>query len=346
MRSARLATAVTIMVVGLLGATPAMGVPPTPHPAVSCRDLSIPVTLGASQPLYLMGGRLCVPAGATVLQVLVPGFTYSSDYWDFPYEPDRYSYVRVANTSGFATLNIDRPGAGSSALPPSQLPPAAALTVDSEADALHQVLRALPAIAGGNRFARTMLVGHSLGATVSAVVAAKFPGDVDGVILTSDLHSTPSLGADDPNHPAAEEPEFAGYPAGYVTTRKGVRGPLFYDTDYADPKVIAEDDKRKSTGTISELATGNDASGSPTVSQGISVPVLLVVGRNDHIYCAQHRSCADAEAVLTHERGYYTAAPELAAFVLPEAGHSINLHPNARDWFDAAIKWTTDHVAH
>ncbi|QBS43934.1 alpha/beta hydrolase [Nocardia sp. CS682] len=338
MRFARLTAAATIIVAGLLGTTRAAGVPP--QPAVSCRDLSFPVTLGAGHPLYLMGGRLCVPEGATVLEVLVSGFTYSGDYWDFPYEPDRYSYVRAANAAGFATLSINRPGTGPSALPPAQLPPATALTVDSEADALHQMLTALPTVTGGSRFARIVLVGHSLGSNVSMVAAARFPDDVDGVILTGLLHYPLPLGAGDYVHPATEDPKFAGYPAGYVTTKTGVRGPLFYDTDYADPRVIAEDEQRKSTGTTSEQATSAGGIG----SAGIRVPVLLVVGRNDGSYCARRLSCADAEAVLAHERPYYPAAPELAAFVLPRAGHSINLHPNASDWFDAAIQWTADHL--
>ncbi|MFC9440195.1 alpha/beta hydrolase [Nocardia sp. NPDC057030] len=344
MPSARLTTAVTIMVAGLLGVTPAAGVPPVPHSAVSCRELTFPVALGPAGPLYPMSGRLCIPAGANVLQVLVPGFTYSGDYWDFPYEPDRHSYVRAANAAGFATLSVDRPGAGRSPAPPSQLPPATALTVDSEADALHQVLTALPAVAGGQGFARTVLVGHSLGATVSAIVAARFPGDADGVILTGELHGIAPADADGLDHPAAEESKFAGYPDGYVTTRKGVRGPLFYDTDHADPQVVAEDERRKSAGTPSELATDNQALGSAAVSGRIQVPILLVVGQNDKFYCARPQLCADDDAVLTHEREYYTAATELAALVLPGAGHSINLHRNAHEWFDAATQWTAEHV--
>src|SRR5712692_3444640 len=58
--------------------------------------------------------QLCMPKNgqATVVQVLISGLTLGSTYWDFPYQPNRYSYVRALTAGGIATLNYDRVGIG------------------------------------------------------------------------------------------------------------------------------------------------------------------------------------------------------------------------------------------
>src|SRR5687768_17076579 len=100
-RSRRLAlaltTALTAAVVGL-PAAPAQAEP------ASCQDLTLPVTLaGSAQQIY---GKLCTPANAKTVQVLVPGASYNSAYWDFPYTPDTRSFRLAMNKAGYATLTL------------------------------------------------------------------------------------------------------------------------------------------------------------------------------------------------------------------------------------------------
>jgi len=76
-----------------------------------CRRLRLPVAVAAGQPAsYQVAGTLCTPGSTRgrTLQVLVPGAGVDQHYWDFPYRPERYSYVRAATSAGYATLNIDR----------------------------------------------------------------------------------------------------------------------------------------------------------------------------------------------------------------------------------------------
>jgi hypothetical protein len=47
-----------------------------------CRNVSIPVS--AAGQTSNIAGTLCVPPGATSVQLLVPGWTYGRYYWDFP----------------------------------------------------------------------------------------------------------------------------------------------------------------------------------------------------------------------------------------------------------------------
>ena len=69
------------------------------------------------------------------------------------------------------------------------------------------------------------------------------------------------------------------------------------------------------------------------------MPVLLVVGQDDLLNCGPALSCASASAVLSREAPDYGPAAEVRAYVLPGAGHDVNLAPNAPRWFRAAIRW-------
>ena len=77
------------------------------------------------------------------------------------------------------------------------------------------------------------------------------------------------------------------------------------------------------------------------------MPVLLALGQDDRLFCSPDLgfSCADSSAIIARESlDYNLQTTCLEAFVLPNAGHDINLHPNARDWFTAASDWTDRQV--
>ena len=65
---------------------------------------------------YKLSARYCAPAtGATngshdTLQLLVHGATFSKIMWDFPYQPERYSWVKRMNREGYPTLAVDLVG--------------------------------------------------------------------------------------------------------------------------------------------------------------------------------------------------------------------------------------------
>lgn len=307
---------------------------------VTCRDYQVPVALAEDEPArYRVATTFCVPSFVRrpTVHVLISGASYGRVYWDFPYRPEVYSYVKALTRAGYATLNVDRIGIGRSSRPPSE-----SVTIESNAYVAHQLVGALRRGSIGNvRFDRVILVGHSLGVGITWVEAARY-GDVDGVIVTDGMH-TPASGlwvAIASFYPAQLDPRFdsEGHPPGYLTTLPGRRGALFYYEPGAEPQVIERDEATKETATAAELATlALSADGS--VSRSINVPVLSVVGEYDRNFC--DIPCSDPSSPApSQESQYYAPEACLEIFIAPEAGHNINLHRSAPVWYRKAIEWS------
>ncbi|MGH7819551.1 MAG: PQQ-binding-like beta-propeller repeat protein [Candidatus Binatia bacterium] len=306
----------------------------------ACLSVRIPVALTpAEAESEFVEGDLCGPPDASVAQILVSGSTYGRVYWDFPFEPERYSYVRALTGAGCATLNVDRLGVGESSYPPS-----ARITVDTDAFVVHQLVRQLRAgTIGGQPFDRVLVVGHSHGSLVGLIGARRYR-DVDGLILTALAHNpnVPNLllGGPPNAEPAILEARFAGRPidAGYITYRAPFRFQWMHDPASSDPQVVALDEALKETQSgideLSEVVVALEATYEP-----LDVPVLVAFGGHDLFNCGEGATdCSSAETVRAAEAPYYGGS--LDAYVLDGAGHAMNLARNAPEWFAAAAEWT------
>lgn len=340
--------AATLMpLIGLSGALlPATGVAGE-EPESRCEQVTFPVSIDGPAPgPYRIVGELCIPRRQThrTLQLLVHGASYNHRYWDFPFMPEHYSYVRHANASGFATLALDRLGSGESDHPSGEL-----VTVHASASTIHQIVTSLHTGASlapdGDRiqFDRIVLVGHSFGSNIAWTEAGIY-GDVDGLILTAISHLTNPPGAPltvTDAYPAQLDPLFAnaGLPGGYLTTRPGTRGDLFYFVPNADPRVIAVDEATKDVVPVGLLIDQFTTYG---LTQNIHVPVLNVDGDFDTLSC-DLPSCT-ASGSLAGEASNYPPDAHYRLVIVPDAGHSINLQRNAPFWFRIAQDWIEDTV--
>ncbi|GCE20640.1 alpha/beta hydrolase [Dictyobacter kobayashii] len=319
----------------------------------TCQAFNVPVTLDdiLSTPATIYG-ELCNPAsGAShTVQLLVPGGTYGHIYWNFPYQPQNYSYVHALTAAGYSTFNIDRIGIGKSSHPPIGL---LTVSMNTNAYVVHQIIQALRSGNIGNQpFDRVLLVGHSLGSVISWIEAGTYH-DVDGVIITGLLHhlnATSLAGVVATLYPATLDPRFANQLlnlnyTGYLTTEPGTRGSDFYYVPGADPNVLATDEATKETATPGEFASF----ATPIVdgiSLQINVPVLVVVGQKDALFCGLLATdCTSAATIQQAEAPYYSSQAQLQVAAIPEAGHDINLHKTAPSWFAIASAWASQHVA-
>lgn len=330
-----------LVVAGLVGAHIA---PAAATPGVTCQAVTRTVTLSALDfvPRQL-AGWLCWRGtlDETSVQVLVHGLTYDHHYWDFPAATDDQSYVAAATDAGYATFTIDRIGVGASTRPANGL----VLTTGSAAYVLNQVVQSLRAgQIGGTAFQKIVTVGHSFGSQAVAKQAGMY-GGVDGVVLSGSLHDTTLQTFTQvltQFYPAQLDPKFGlQIPAGYLTTIPGTRGAIFYNLANVDLTVVAADEQLKQTATDGEVATVTNGN---LETKDITAPVLVAVGETDLLFCNAMLSCADSQVVLARESADFDAAACLDSYVLPLAGHSMNLHLNAPDWFAAAQDWTDRRV--
>ncbi|HEX3131404.1 MAG TPA: alpha/beta hydrolase [Thermoanaerobaculia bacterium] len=303
-----------------------------------CEELSFDVNLSPGDPtVYSVFGVLCSRGSIQhkTIQVTLHGSTYSHLYWDWPLQPETYSYVRRATAAGYAVLNLDRIGIGQ-----SDRPPAADVTIAANAHVVHQVVQALrggdlvvPSF-GRVRADRVALVGHSLGSVIAIQEAATY-GDVDGVALTGVSHTvTPILNEIFAVlYPANLDPRFPGVPDGYLTTLPGTRG-VFYYLPSVDPLVLALDEATKETVTGAELDT---AFPGLFLSGGVHVPALVEVGDLDLAFCADP-SCS-VSGSLSAESSFFPADACVETAAIAGAGHDLNLHVQAPAAYDTLLSW-------
>jgi pimeloyl-ACP methyl ester carboxylesterase len=303
----------------------------------TCRPVDAPVTVLGHR--HVVHGTLCTPAGAATVQVLVPGATYNSSYWDFP--DGRHSFRAAQNAAGFATFAVDRLGTGR-----SSRPLALTLTAFVQADAMHQVVQGLRAGAYGPRFSRVIIGGHSLGAAISVVEAGTY-GDVDGVLLTGMTHRINPAGvvaAFANFRPANLDPKFGLlHPLGYLTTAPGTRHASFHAPGLPLSGVLPLEESTKDVFAPTEAADGLGVAVLLPYSALIDVPVMSAVGSRDAAVCGLLATDCSTSTTLHAAEAPYFRAP-LRTYVLPDYGHSINLAPNARDYYSAVSSWAVEEV--
>jgi alpha-beta hydrolase superfamily lysophospholipase len=299
--------------------------------------------------IYKIAATLCEPTHPTqTILITYHGSTYGQYYWNLPYQPSTYSFVDSMNKAGYAVLNIDRIGDGQSSHPTSDL-----VTVQSDSYTLHQVVQDLRG--GGiahTSFSRVILATHSLGGYISWYAAAMYPQDFDGIIETGAIHHN-STTRDNIAIPlfyhAADDPKFkqSSLDQGYYTSKPGIRSQIYYhQVASTDPNVAKIDETLKQTNVLNELIQGIDLATTHT-SNMIHVPVLTVLGQDDFFACAPDgMDCSTAKTIKQAEASFYAADACLQAYDLANAGHDINLAPNAQQWYDFAETWIATFIEH
>jgi pimeloyl-ACP methyl ester carboxylesterase len=328
----------------------AVGSPIAPAPVhadqPSCHDLNVPVGLLGLQTMY---GKLCTPPGPThTVVVLVPGATYTGDYWDLPAESGLYSFRAGMNADGYATLVVDRLGSGRSSRPLS-----ATLTALAQADAVHTIIRRLRAGTLGPRYDNVILGGHSLGGAITVLEAATYH-DVDAVLIAGISHHLDAVDAAAyffaALYPADLDPQLAsrGLDPGYLTTEPGTRARAFHNPAIPAQQAIGHDESTKDVFAPTEAADAIGISILTSYSALINVPVLLAVSAGDELMCGSlplAADCSSPEAFHAQEAPYFSPAAQFESFMLPgDYGHCFNYAPNADLFQHTVTDWANRKV--
>ncbi|RJQ81565.1 alpha/beta fold hydrolase [Pseudonocardiaceae bacterium YIM PH 21723] len=339
----RLASAAALLV----GASLIPAAAPAGAGAATCQEQNYPVTVAGTQ--QNINGTLCVPDGATTIQILVPGGTYNAAVWE--YQPQgAASYREAMNNAGFATLNMDRLGSGKSSHPFNTL-----VTGPTGSAAIHQVITKVR-----ERFAKVILVGHSLGSGLVRIEAATYH-DVDGVVSTGLAHMfnaaglVPVFTSVGPVTPLDPDPLLRGrgLDLGYVTTLPGRRNIAFHLPAQDPPGAIEYDESHRDVAAAIEAADiVRELVPLTSVSGRITAPVLLAMGEKDGSMCGGPvingikligADCSSAAALKASEQSYFGQASSFDTFIVPEAGHSFVFHPTAPQFYAKMISWAAAH---
>lgn len=345
------------------------------HAEYRCEPVSFSVKLtSTATTTYQLAGQLCADGfvqGKTI-QVTVHGGGFDHNYWDFPLDSSTYSYARYMAAAGYSVLNLDRVGVGQSSRPSGADLYGMDLHVD--AFALHQVVQAIrggiivPGFGPVGFFGeRVELVGHSLGSLIAAIEAATY-ADVDGIIMSSITHVPGPAGQAsfgliqqaclDPlfsflpcDAGGAPLPMGIGYEIGIPTLPASLGGGdtwsfLFFQGLH-DPAVQTQAEALRQTFAAAEFNSVPAALGFPDpstdVTPGVGVPVLLAVGDSDTFVC-QPGYCSSAAALLANESEHFSSSTCLETKIVPDAGHLVNLHASAPQWFGFARDWSDRRV--
>jgi pimeloyl-ACP methyl ester carboxylesterase len=306
-------------------------------PGVSCRDETMPVKLTADAWFtHDVVGTLCWTGELDdkTLAVMVSGAGYGSVYWDFPYQPDTYSFVRAALRRGLATFNFDRLGMGR-----SDRPFGLSLGVDNQAYVLAQIIETLQV---DSAFGAVVTLGHSFGSTISLAHALSYPQNVDGIVLTGFVHnSNPgfNLAMRDGVDLAALKGPFAGaiVDPTYLISKAESRVDLFYSAGNIDRTVVEIDELNRQTTSIGEVIS------MPLYfkeqSKALTLPAFTLIGEDDFVVCGGAVECTDHDAIVDWEAEFFPPAACHEIVVLDDTNHNANLHLNAPGNFELMLDW-------
>lgn len=286
---------------------------------------------------YTVKGSLTRPAGCASSVLLAEhGLSYGKWAWDFPLRPETYSTARALAARGYALLAIDELGYGE-----SDHPNGYTLTVESYADITAQIIRRLRAgtyeAASPVAFSHVGLLGHSAGSEIVELAAGLYPDLVDVVIPTAYEHAPTGVSPEwlALKWIAGDEVRAAQSDYEYFETDPETRAADMYNLAVAEGDVVAKDTELLNLTPSGEIFSIG-AQPSRHVMAAITAPVLLVLAEKDALFPA---SGADAEMLQ------FAGTADKALYVVPAAGHSFMLHPNAPQTNEAIADWLDLHPA-
>jgi pimeloyl-ACP methyl ester carboxylesterase len=290
---------------------------------------------------YDIAATYCPPKGGVTpkkngVQLLVHGASYTKEYWmgGAWHGSNLYSWTKFANKAGFGTLAVDRLGNGASEHPD----PAQVVQLTLEMEILNVIAQKIKTGEITGTPSKVFYVGHSMGATVGAMLAAKYPKSIDKLVLTgytTDESNIPPVIAAGQYLPAkdVDPARFGTLSQGYVTQSvESGRTVLCYAGGF-DPTIPPMDYATRATLTVGE-ALGLSSMQVPNYKGA----VFVLTGDKDRPYCGTDPKIS-CETFIKTTAAQFPQASTFGFFIPPNTGHCLNFHYTAPRSFAAVAKW-------
>ncbi|EIN11667.1 hypothetical protein PUNSTDRAFT_141952 [Punctularia strigosozonata HHB-11173 SS5] len=335
-----------------------------------CREQSVPVAVSARNAVFGKQERLVDDLDVTFFMqnMTTPGRNYTGDvltgytsiedtysisdlikgkYWDPSIDPQLYSYIDIAtDTFGYRTVSYDRLSTGDSSRPN----PYSVVQLEVELailDKLTTLVRTGQLLDIG-KSSSVVHVGHSFGSILTFALAAKYPKNTDGIILTgfsqspskeASLITTAAFNAKMARSDNSTLWGKAGLnlDPGYLTWNDVYSNIMdFYYPPGSMRDVHRYAEATKQPFTVGELLT---MASSPSMAPDFTGPAMVVTGQQDAIFCGINCYYTDGlPNVSSIPELTGRNLPKASAFnvlVQPNTGHALNLHLNATGAFRA-----------
>ncbi|KAJ7753499.1 hypothetical protein B0H16DRAFT_1690776 [Mycena metata] len=268
-----------------------------------------------------------------VVQLLVHGLTYTSQYWSPP------SYAAFSCAHGaYSSLAVDVLGVGLSSRPVN----ASDVQYPTSSAALFQIARHLKTtslLPGVPAFNKVIGIGHSAGSGLLnfGVIVEGPESPFDGLILTAALSSVLNVNTlPVPTSARDVDPLCWGSldPAYFTLSNRSI----FYPTDTStfSPRMILLDEFTKDVGAEGILAQALTI----RLTTGYTGPVAKIVGSEDQLFCAAgNDTCGDVATLTAAERTLWPAAKNFEVVVEQGSGHDMNLDFFANGPFNTFLRF-------
>ena len=244
-------------------------------------------------------------AGNPPLVVAIHGGTYTSRYFDLP----GYSLLDRAKVLGIPLVAPDRPGYGDSVVPPPE-----DAGIEHSAMLLDRAIGAMFEKYGDGTHG-IVLVGHSIGAAIAAMIAARRPAWPLLGLAMSGLCLTPPPGADAEAWESLPDVPFVDMP-------REVKDHVMFGTAGSYPPEMPElshlADASIPRAELLDIVTVWPARARAVLAE-VRVPVHYRQGESDQLWVTNAGE-VDAFAACCAN------APSLDAKLVPGAGHCIDFH--------------------
>ncbi|CAE7074342.1 unnamed protein product [Rhizoctonia solani] len=304
---------------------------------------------------YKIWSQTCVPGGRqgqVPLIIGIHGINFDHSYWEFGYSKE-YNFIEAANKAGYAVLTYDRLGVGQSDKPDGLN----VVQSSTEVEILHQFIQQARA---SGKYSKVLGIGHSFGSIQLTGIAAKYPSDLDAVILTGYAPSMASVGLAFTGWAqtlANQQPDLAtrarwsSLPSGVAALNDqsymGTGSPsadrfAFFAEGSYDSGAFDLAYNTKQTHTLGEFLT---------IAEPVSKPatdykghVFVVTGEKDLIFCGgnclQKPTTASGNSLLDDTKTLYPNAASFTTYVPPGAGHALFAHRGTDKTISQIFDWT------
>ncbi|KAJ7152118.1 hypothetical protein C8R46DRAFT_1007352 [Mycena filopes] len=314
---------------------------PVAEAACACSPVGIPVHVDVLVPKDPMDhGLTQLRLLGDVIQLLVHGLTYNSEYWSPPVEEFRsYSYAMFSCDHGLSSLAIDVLGVGLSSRPVS----AADVQYPTAYGAISQVahhLKAASVLPGVPAFKTIIAIGHSAGSALlnfGAIVEGGERSPFAGLVLTGSL-STPIPQRTLPPRMSARDVNplrWGALDPGYIAVPNRT---IFYPTDTStfSPRMLLLDESFSNDVGSAGVFAQTSTTGLGTTYTG---SVVKIVGSEDQLFCAGTGICDDVAALTVEEQKLWPGAKSFEVVVEEGSGHDMNLDFFAQGPFNTFVRF-------